>query len=241
MAFQSDVSIIKERFETILARAVTEVKTEEDPLVLNEYKKLFKKNVPLSLRSYVAAYIIKQLASGFSFQSAAAKAKTASSGRSTRFDKNSKDRSRREKSRSNGTAGPEEKENKRDNGNSVRIVISPESAATIFINIGRNRGVFPRDLIALICQRVSIERERIGEIRVLDNYSFVQVYAEDTEKIIESLNGSEYRNRKLTVSHSRKKEEANHAGTETPDYNSAENSNFENTETLSAEHSVKQD
>ena len=44
MAFQRDVSVIHERFESILANAVTAVKTEEDPLVLNEYKKLFKNN-----------------------------------------------------------------------------------------------------------------------------------------------------------------------------------------------------
>ena len=64
MAFQRDIPAIDERFETILAHAVTQVKTEEDPLVLNKYKKLFKKNVPLTLRSYVAAYVVKQLACG---------------------------------------------------------------------------------------------------------------------------------------------------------------------------------
>ena len=56
-------------------------------------------------------------------------------------------------------------------------------------------------------QRAALERDRIGEIRVLDNYSFVQVYAEDADKIIEALNGTDYRNRKITVSHSRKKDE----------------------------------
>ena len=34
MAFRRDVSVIHERFESILAHAVTAVKTEEDPLVL---------------------------------------------------------------------------------------------------------------------------------------------------------------------------------------------------------------
>jgi len=57
----------------------------------------------------------------------------------------------------------------------------------------------------LIC--LDDERERIGDIRVLDNYSFVQVYTEDAQKVIDSLNGCEYRGRKLNVSFSRKKDD----------------------------------
>ncbi len=181
MAFQRDVSVIHERFESILANAVTAVKTEEDPLVLNEYKKLFKKNVPLTLRSYVASYIVKQLASGIPL----AQGKTKPAGRAAHASRSDK--------------APKER--------TSRVVIDADAASTIFIGIGRSRGVFPRDLIALICQRVPLERERVGDIRVLDNYSFVQVYSEDADKIIEALNGSEYRSRKLTVSRSRKKEE----------------------------------
>jgi hypothetical protein len=56
-------------------------------------------------------------------------------------------------------------------------------------------------------QNVEMDREHIGDIRVLDNYSFVQVITEDAEKIISALNEFEYRGRKLAVSYSRKREE----------------------------------
>ena len=59
---------------------------------------------------------------------------------------------------------------------------------------------YPRDLIGLIMQNVEIEREHVGDIRVLDNYSFVQVITEDAQKIIDALNEFEYRGRKLVVS-----------------------------------------
>ncbi|HPX26968.1 MAG TPA: DbpA RNA binding domain-containing protein [Treponemataceae bacterium] len=75
------------------------------------------------------------------------------------------------------------------------------------MSIGRNRRVFHRDLLSLITQAVELDRDRIGDIRVLDNYSFVQVFSEDAQKIIDVLNGYEFRGRKLTVSFSRKKEE----------------------------------
>lgn len=203
MAFQRINSGTKERFEALLADAVVQVKTQEDPLVLNDYKKLFKKNVPLFLRSYVAAYLAKQIASGKSFETGKHKNGRSSFARQGRGG---------ERAAFDGTGSA-----KKESSPTPRIVIDPESAAAVFISIGRNRGVFPRDLIGLIIQRAGVERERIGEIRVLDNYSFVQVYAEDADKIIEALNGTDYRNRKITVSHSRKKDERDRISDEQTD------------------------
>ena len=58
-----------------------------------------------------------------------------------------------------------------------------------------------------------LERDRIGDIRVLANYSFVQLFAEDAEKAIAALDGYDYRGRKLAVSYSKQKAE-DEAGTE---------------------------
>ena len=55
MAFQRNNSVSKERFAVLVKNAVIKVKTEEDPLVLNDFKRLLKKNVPFGLRTYVAA------------------------------------------------------------------------------------------------------------------------------------------------------------------------------------------
>lgn len=83
--------------------------------------------------------------------------------------------------------------------------IDPALAATIFISIGRNRRVFARDLVGLLISVAGIERDRIGGIRVLANYSFVQLFAEDADKAINAINGYEYRGRKLAASFSRQK------------------------------------
>ena len=61
--------------------------------------------------------------------------------------------------------------------------------------------------MGLIASVSGLERERIGDIKVLDNYSFVQLYIEDADKVIASLNQYNFRGRPLTVSYSRKKEE----------------------------------
>lgn len=186
MGFYDKSKVDEEKIVALLKDAVSKVKTEEDPLVLNEYKKLFKKNVPFSLRMYVAAYLTKN--SRFDYR--------------PRRDFN-KDRFR---STQENTRKPFNSETTEERTRH-RTVIDESVAATIFISVGRNRRVFPRDLIHLIVNNASIARERIGDIRVLDNYSFVQLFSEDADGVIEKLNGTNYRGRPLQVSYSRKKDE----------------------------------
>ena len=116
-------------------------------------------------------------------------------GRETRQDESR--RTRNAEARQSESAKPE-----------PRPVLADDVSTTLFISIGRNRRVYPRDLIGLILQNVEMDREHVGDIRVLDNYSFVQVITEDAEKIIAALNEFEYRGRKLAVSYSRKKDDA---------------------------------
>ena len=177
----------KDRFEEVLLDALEKVNSKEDPFVLNEMKKLFKKNVPFNRRMYVAAFNSRSSYRG----------RDSYHERGNRLEKNASDyRNRRNQEAHSEYKAP-----------SRRVSIDESVAATLFISIGRNRRVFPRDLVGLLIQVAGIERERIGDIRTLENYSFVQVFKEDAEKIIGALNDYEYRGRKLSVSHSRKKED----------------------------------
>jgi len=82
----------------------------------------------------------------------------------------------------------------------------PDSTkAMLFVSVGKNRKVFPRDLIALFADNDRIDPASIGQIKILDNYSFVEVEPEIADTIIELFNGQEFRGRKLTVNHARKK------------------------------------
>ena len=166
-------AIPEQLIKTMLDDAMQAIKTEEDPLILNEYRRIFRKTVPFTLRSYVAAYFIKEL--------------EQSSARS----KQSNRRSGRAPERVRNTAAE-------------RPVLTPSESVSIFINIGRNRRVFPRDIISLLIQNTDIPREHIGTIRILENYSFVQIIAADADQVIEKLNNLSYRGRTLSISYSRK-------------------------------------
>lgn len=191
-------SINEEQVAAFLADAVKSVESSSDSdiEVLKKIKKLFKKNVPFSRRSYVAALLIKNATTGF---------------RSNRFNRENKTEryssKREERYARNETRTTERKPAEEHAERAPRVTIDPSAAGTIFIGVGRSRGVFPRDLVGLLVSVAGFDRSRIGEIRVLSNYSFIQLFAEDCDKAIAALNGYDYRGRKLSVSYSRKKEE----------------------------------
>ncbi len=176
-----------------LQDAVDKVKTQENLDLLTELKKVFKKNVPLTLRNYVAAYLVKETVKHFHGTYRSRKNDFRDNKKTFR-DRTVRDSKAAETTTEDRTPRP-------------RVQIDPELAATIFISIGRNRRVFPRDLVGLLVGGAGLERDRIGDIRVLANYSFVQLFKEDAEKAISVLNGYDYRGRKLAVSYSRTKDD----------------------------------
>ena len=183
-----------ERVAEFLKASVQQVKTQEDVDVLLQLKKVFKKNVPFTLRGYLSAYLLK-LASG--------------NGRRPFVPRNGHENFSKDNYRDRAVEGRRDYNNSADgdnrHDNRPRVEIDPALATTIFIGIGRNRRVFPRDLVGLLISVANLDRDRIGDIRVLANYSFVQLFTEDAEKAISALNGYDYRGRKLSVSYSRQK------------------------------------
>lgn len=241
MAEKQKTELNEEQTLAFLQDIVEKIRTEEDPLELNKYRRLFRKAVPFTLRSYFAAYLLKQINSGKLPGKLAPSTRNDRSGRQSRRDRGDRidrgdrnerndrndrgdridreDRSGRQEGRSRDGRQEESRRAKASEGrgSEVRLesakaeprpVLADDVSTTLFVSIGRNRRVYPRDLIGLILQNVEMDREHIGDIRVLDNYSFVQVITEDAEKIIQALNEFEYRGRKLAVSYSRKREDS---------------------------------
>lgn len=208
MSFRRENEIDLDQLAAFLQDAVDKVKTQENPDLLNDIKKVFKKNVPFSLRMYVAAYLTKQCGSHFRPR------REFNNDRNNRRDfrkDNQKNEYRQDRNRDNTNDNSENTEARQPH---PRVQIDEALATTIFVGIGRNRRVYPRDLVGLLISVAGLDRDRIGDIRVLANYSFVQLFTEDADKAINALNGYDYRGRKLSVSYSRQKGEEGTEGEE---------------------------
>jgi ATP-dependent RNA helicase DeaD len=145
--FPTDEAVITGLVKTI----VKKIKEDEDPVELNMYKRIIKKNVPIFLRSYVLAYLFKESLSKKTHKQKA-------------------------------------------------------STTTLFISVGKNKRVFPPDLAALFTNALKIKRSEIKDIKILDNYSFLEITARYASKAINMLNGKEFKGKKISVNYARKKD-----------------------------------
>ncbi len=202
--------IDEEKAAEFLQNAVDKIMTEEDIDTLVELSKLFKKYVPLTRRKYVMALMLKDSLKHFHSFGRNGRNNRNNMGRNSRDYKNDYKSEYKSEYKQTTEASTTEEERPRH----PRVEIDPDKATSIFVSIGKNRRVFPRDLVGLIVAVGGIDRERIGDIKVLANYSFVQLYTEDCQTVIDKLNGYDYRGRKLAVSFSRQKSDADPAETE---------------------------
>jgi hypothetical protein len=179
MPFKFDSEKTRKKIGLILE----DIKTKVDPLLLDEYRRFFKREVSLFRRPWAAAYLLMLYDQDEKFRG-------APSGRRSPGGR-----------KLSGSAGEGEKQ--------PRPVepLPEEEARQLFINIGRNRRVFPREILGLIYSKASVSREDIGSIRILDNYSFVQARDTVADAIIEALNGKSFRGKILTVNYARSRRE----------------------------------
>ena len=213
MAFNHDFEINEAQLEDFLKNATDKVRTSENVDLLSDLNKLFKKNVPLTVRKYVIAYLLKEALKHYHpfnnrrdrFERNDRNDRNERNGRNNRQERNSfrQERAERPAETTEAPAATEEERPRHP-----RVEIPEDQATSIFISIGKNRRVYPRDLVGILIAIAGIDRERIGDIKVLANYSFVQLYTEDAQTAIDKLNGYDYRGRKLAVSYSRQKSDA---------------------------------
>lgn len=227
-----------------LQEVVSRVKANPDEF--EALKKVFKKNVPLTMRSWVAAYLLRNSSGSiahFGFRKEreereANGTKPEARDFSRRYSRD-ENQAEGETSASTESSSSEARETREPRERFTRVEIAPDQAASIFVGVGRNRRVFPRDLVGLFISQAGIEKERIGHITVLANYSFVQLFKEDADKAINALNGYMFRGRPLSVSYSKNEEGASSEASEpksevsqaeSTESSSSSSENYENNE-----------
>jgi hypothetical protein len=194
MSLQFDQDRIIKRIKESLGK----IYAEADPAVLDQYRKLIKKEVSFFKRSYFVAYLLMEMD-----QRGGGK-RYSGSGRNERLYRGNPAYGTKYGNGSDA-AGEGQK------GDRGGYPLAEEESIKLFFSAGRSRKVFPREILGLIISKTSIAKEDIGAIRILDNYSFVQVRNTVADGIINSLNGSIFRGRPLIVNFARTKKDAESA------------------------------
>jgi len=83
--------------------------------------------------------------------------------------------------------------------------VDPETSATLFFGVGKNRKTFPKDIAKLLKEHAGLDNDQIHSIKTLDNYSFVAVDKQKAPTAIEKLDGMKYKGRPLVVNFAKSK------------------------------------
>ncbi len=169
-------SLSEELLKETIEKTLSKINSCENPEELEAIKKTIRRNVPFTRRGYFSAMLLKELLS------------------SSKGEK----KERREKSQVKET--PKEKESvKKEEKKSL-----PEGAKTLYLNIGKMKHLYAKDLSLLLQKEIGVKREDIYSLHVHDKYSFITMREENCGKAIAALNGKEINGRTAQINFSNK-------------------------------------
>lgn len=168
--------------------------TDPNPEELESLRKLIKKNVPWRLRGYFMAYLLRELTKNNkqdnSQKARVQKNKPISKAKKTFADTNNE---KIVKPINKEVAKPKKEKE------------LPQGAKTLYLNVGKMKKLYTRELSVLLQEKLNIKREDIYSIRVHDKYSFITMDEKNCEKAIEVLEGTDIKGRTASITYSKKK------------------------------------
>ena len=163
-----------------------------DPDELESIKKIVKQNVPFTRRGYFAAAVLKML-----MEKPQRKERTQKENKSERFEKKSVEKKTPSPSPAPIAENKEEKQPTRE-----RVI--PEGAKTLYLNVGKMKHLYAKNLSILLQKELGITRDDIYSLRVHDKYSFITMSEENCNKAIEKINGMDINGRVAQINFSTK-------------------------------------
>jgi hypothetical protein len=165
-------------------------KADPNPEELEQLKRLIKKNVPFTLRSYFMAYLLREMLNANSPRTRTAS--VAAPQKATKAKPAPK------------SPPAESKKQERPLQKKREEKPLPEGAKTLYLNIGKMKRLYAKELSLLLQKELEITREDIFSLRIHDKYSFISMTEENCEKAIAKLNGMDIKGRTAAVSYSNK-------------------------------------
>lgn len=205
---QLSSEMLSERIKAILEKIKTD--SDTNPAELEEIKKIIRKNVPLFMRGAFSAFVLRELVCSRTVQGPRKdrrERREIQPGTEKRKDQNRTTFQHRN-SDTEETAKPEaELKDAETSGEPVAKTEKeertiPEGAKTLYLNVGKMKRLYAKNLSQLLQSELGITREDIYSLRVHDKYSFITMSEENCEKAIEKLNGKDINGRTAMLNYS---------------------------------------
>ena len=80
-----------------------------------------------------------------------------------------------------------------------------EDTVRFHVNLGKKQGIRPGDILGAVAGECDIPGSDIGEIEVLENYSFFNAASEHKNRILKSMTGSQIKGKDVIIEVSKEK------------------------------------
>lgn len=192
--------IPEEALNAFLDGILAELRSPPDPAMLTKVRSIFRKRIPLHMRSYAAALLILRAAGITRNQPQKPMAAPAKAPREPLPPRAARPATAAP-APAPASAPPESSERKPAQQK------SNEGMIPLFVSMGKRQRLRPQELRALISEKAEIPSENLGRVHLFDNYSFIDVPEIHAEKIIQASDGAAFKGRTIEIKPAKKRTE----------------------------------
>jgi hypothetical protein len=211
--------IPEEALNAFLDGILAELRSSTASTALTQVRSIFRKRIPLHLRSYAAALLILRAAGITRAQPqkpsspavkamkepvpapAARQAKEPAQPRGTRRQPASQGAERAPAQASGGRQSQAQAEGSVQ-GQQRR---SNVGMVPLFVSMGKRQRLRPQELRVMLGEKAGIDSEELGRVHLFDNYSFIDVPEALADKIVAAADGADFRGRPIEIKPAKKR------------------------------------
>ncbi len=219
------------RFKELLDQFERHIRNDADLEHLKAIRRQIRTALPMSVRRYLPAYLLQE-AAGAGVPRAAGAPRVADAppaaggpdrpaaadrtparpsaraGGPDRGDRPAKGEPAPAASAAAAAPAPAREARSRDAGPPREAGAAPQAdgeMARLFVSVGRSRRISRQMLTDLFVAKLELPHDRIGEVKILDNFSFIEVPSGIAQAAIDKISGETLNGRRVNVDFARSK------------------------------------
>lgn len=204
--------IPEEALNAFLDGILAELSSPPDPAMLTKVRSIFRKRIPLHMRSYAAALLILRAAGITRAQPQKTTTPPIKAVKDPLPPRSARPAAVAAEAAEKPKAAPtarqaQEPVDQSDAKKRSTPQKSVEGMVPLFVSMGKRQRLRPQELRALISEKSGISSEDLGRVHLFDNYSFIDVPEALAEKIIGASDGSAFKGRTIEIKPAKKRSE----------------------------------
>jgi hypothetical protein len=188
--------------EAFLEGLLDELKHPQDAKLLEEVRRAFRKKVPFHMRSYASALMILRAAGIYRPKATRQVPQEQLQRQPAKREQFKSEQARSDQPRS------QQAQNELSRSEPPGAEHTNKEMSSLFVSMGKRHHLKPLELKKRIAERAGISPDSLGRVHLLENYSFIEVPASESQRIIAAMAGAELNGRVIEIKPAKKRSES---------------------------------